>query len=93
MKLTIWSHFEGQTWEGEIPDGEASEPLFGGTITTDRDAVLEYVFRLFNRVQQEDVERLDALGYELPSLSTGDRVTLPDGSVWHCASIGWEQVT
>ena len=68
------------TWEGdvELEDGTAVSRL-------------EAIFRLFNRVTDEDVGRLADLGYDLPSLSVGDIVEL-DGEAWRVASIGWEKL-
>ena len=45
-KLTILSSFTGQTWTGEYMDGASGE------------ALLENIFRYFNRVTVEDGERL-----------------------------------
>jgi len=42
----------------------------------DIDFTWDNVFRAFNRVTQADCETLDRLGYDLPSLSVGDIVTL-----------------
>lgn len=53
------------TWEGsaEIPeDMDTSTP----------EAICEAIFRLFNRVDSSDGPRLEAWGYRLPSLSSGD---------------------
>lgn len=77
MKLTIWSHFEGKTWTGEIP----------GTF---EDGSLDVIFRLFNRVEEGDAERLEAWGYTLPSLSVGDRVTVA-GQRFVVMPIGFEE--
>lgn len=52
---------------------------------------LEDVFRFFNRVEPGDGLRLELIGYRLPSLSAGDRVTL-DGVTWECAPVGWTPV-
>lgn len=62
--------YNSTTWQGwvDLPENE-----------TDAEQ-LERIFRLFNRVTEEDVERLAAQGYELPSLSVGDQVTLSDPS-------------
>lgn len=67
------------TWEGEV-ELKPDTPHFQ----------LEQVFRLFNRVEQADVQRLRDIGYTLPSLSTGDHVTL-DGVRWRCCAVGWKQ--
>ena len=63
-KLTILSSFTGQTWTGEYMDGASGE------------ALLENIFRYFNRVTVEDGERLERHGFRQPSLSAGDVVHL-----------------
>lgn len=81
MKLSIWTHWEGRSWEGEIPDptGEAKEwPL-------------EYAFRWFNRVDDGDGERMASVGYDLPSMSVGDVVTI-DGKRWQCDVHGFTEL-
>jgi hypothetical protein len=81
MKLSIWTHWEGKSWSGEIPDptGEAAHwPL-------------EYIFRWFNRVDKDDEKRMRAVGYDLPSLSVGDVVTL-DSVRWQCDVWGFTEL-
>jgi hypothetical protein len=80
MQLTIWTHWEGRSWSGEI-----SGPP-GATVAE----TLEMIFRFFNRVDGRDHDRLLEIGYDLPSLSVGDVVTFADGSRWQCAPLGWE---
>jgi hypothetical protein len=53
--------------------------------------VLEDIFRAFNRVTSEDCERLDAIGYKLPSLSVGDTVIL-DQKVYEVKNLGFEEI-
>jgi hypothetical protein len=76
VRVVIESHWRGERWEGDIPDAKSATPL-------------EHVFRYFNRVDDDDHERLLAIGYRLPSLSVGD-VVVVDGKRWRCASVGWE---
>lgn len=54
-------------WNPPFPNekGELSKAVVG---------FLTNVFRRTNRVDEEDVKRLDAAGYDLPSLSVGDIV-------------------
>ena len=68
-------------WEGTIrvPEGASAS------------AILDIVFRLFNRVDDDDVQRLRYIGYNLPSLTAGDLVTFA-GNTWRCASVGWEML-
>lgn len=49
---------------------------------------LEGIFRHFNRVEESDNERLEAIGYTLPSLTGGD-VVQRDGTYYLCESVGW----
>lgn len=65
----------GPTWEGELDDL--------------RD--LEDAFRYFNRVDDADCERLERIGYCLPSLSVGDIVTV-DGNPHVVASVGFKPI-
>lgn len=51
-------------------------------------ADLEDIFREFNRVTEADCERLEEIGYALPSLSVGDTVEV-EGKTWLCAGVGW----
>jgi hypothetical protein len=60
--VLVWSHFTGETWSGELELPAAP------------DAALERVYRLLNRVSGGDAQRLEAIGYRLPSLSVGDIV-------------------
>ena len=77
--VEITSSFTGDTFacELDLGDGEPEEKL-------------ERVFRLFNRVSEEDARRLERIGYRLPSLSVGDRVVL-NGEAWVCAPVGFER--
>jgi len=70
MRLTIYSHFEGKTWTGDAAIRDHENEY----------RVLERIFAAFNRVDDDDVVRLERIGYRLPSLSVGDRVTFVSGS-------------
>jgi hypothetical protein len=77
VRIVVESHWRGERWEGDVPDAPAGvRPL-------------EHVFRYFNRVDASDEQRLEAIGYRLPSLSVGDVVEL-DGLRFRCAVLGWE---
>ena len=52
----------------------------------------EAIFRILNRVTDADVALLEDLGYNLPSLSTGD-VLVWGGKAWRVDSIGFSPVT
>jgi hypothetical protein len=83
MKVTVWSHFRDETWEGDMPE---LQPLGSEQETN------EHLFRYFNRVDELDGRRLERIGYRLPSLSVGDRVTWK-GRTWEVAGIGFQEVT
>lgn len=65
-----------ETWEGYIPE-------VGN---------LEEIFRFFNRVEPGDDERLDEIGYRLPSLSVGDVVEW-NGKRHRVEPVGWVAVS
>lgn len=91
--ITIVSTMTGKTWEGELPHNVALDVAAGHTAReAGATCGLESIFRLFNRVNFEDTQRLEQMGYELPSLSGGDFVQV-DGQWWLCASSGWKRVT
>lgn len=81
MDVKVWSHFKNETWEGNVPDPEHHSEA----------AVLEYLFRFFNRVDEGDAARLELMGYRLPSLSVDDTVT-SGGRTFRVAPLGWEEV-
>lgn len=85
MHITIFSTMSGKQWKGEV------EPQW--IIAPDAESEMERIFCLFNRVEQEDCERLESIGYELPSLSSGDFVEDYNGQWWLCANVGWVKVT
>lgn len=64
-----------ETWEGYIPEVEN----------------LEEIFRFFNRVEPGDDERLDEIGYHLPSLSVGDIVDW-NGLRRRVEPVGWVEI-
>lgn len=66
-----------ETWEGYIPESQAGN--------------LEDIFRFFNRVEPGDAERLEEIGYDLPSLSIGDTVSWHDKR-YRVEPIGWVEV-
>jgi hypothetical protein len=79
MYVTVWSHWEGKQWAGEVPDPPAGQD------------VLSYIWRFFNRVDDGDHERLMALDYTLPSLSVNDVVEV-DGVRATVLLMGWDVV-
>lgn len=94
--LTIWSTMSGKQFDRDMRDTDLM-PLPADLnhdvdYAADPVGYLEHVFRYFNRVDEADVTRLNGIGYELPSLSTGDFVQV-DGEFWLCANVGWQRVT
>lgn len=82
-------------WSGEI-DAIDLVKIFGHGVTTDErideDRFNNALFRFFNCVDDGDEERLEAIGYRLPSLSVGD--LLHWGSkTWRVAGVGFEAIT
>jgi hypothetical protein len=68
---------------------EPRNETWEGTVATDD---LEEIFRFFNRVEEGDGERLAEIGFDLPSMSSGDVVTFLDtGEQWICKPMGWEK--
>ena len=58
---------------------------------------LEELFRYFNRVDETDGPRLEAIGYNLPSMMASDLVGLVDDSglytTWYlCAGSDWDEI-
>lgn len=87
--LTIWSTGSGKQFECDMRNTALHlEADYEG----DPEAYMEHVFRYFNRVDEADVIRLKSVGYELPSLSSGDFVQV-DGEFWLCGNVGWQRVT
>lgn len=76
-------------WKALRPERLPS-PIWNGEIE-EEDAYLDVIFRRFNRVTEEDCYWLGEVGYRLPSLSVGDRVTLA-GKTWECRPAGWAEV-
>jgi hypothetical protein len=82
-------------WIGDV-DAADLVNLSGHGLATDGQIEPERMnnalFRFFNRVDEEDGDRLEAIGYRLPSLSVGD--LLHWGSkTWRVAGSGFEQIT
>src|SRR3954451_19528413 len=72
----------GPEWSGEISDTYSMGPS---------DEALERIFRHFNRVTDEDAERLQRMDYKLPSLSVGDIVTM-EGTHYLVCGMGFKAV-
>jgi hypothetical protein len=78
-------------WAGDVPDTLIS----GSAEATDSEyqaETNEALFRLFNRVEPEDSERLEAWGYRLPSLSVGDVIAW-GGNSYRIDSVGFTKLT
>lgn len=70
--------------------GELDDELFDDELVDE--ALAERVIRLLNRCGQADLDRLERIGYQLPSLSVGDYFTV-QGVTWQVATFGVERVT
>lgn len=82
MKLTILSSFTHDVWKGTYESDTTGE------------ALLEEIFRAFNRVDEDDNKRLEGIGFTQPSLSAGDVVAIDWGEDQHpqmavCNGTGW----
>lgn len=53
--------------------------------------LLELVYRMFNRVTEEDTQRLHFIGYKGRSISTSDIVEV-DGTKYYCDTTGWKEI-
>lgn len=77
--LTIRSIYTHAAWNGNVELGDGTS-----------EQKLERAFRLFNRVDDADGERLESWGYRLPSMSVGDCVSLtPPGKKLGEATEHW----
>lgn len=56
-------------WVGDVPELDEWQHELGEDET---DAINSYLFRYFNRVDIGDGNRLERIGYRLPSMSVGD---------------------
>ena len=97
-EITIISHF-ATGWLEESPDESPYDTdTFKTTLAAaginsgqEAEAILEDIFRAFNRVDESDVDRLNRIGYRLPSLSVGDTVIL-DQKVYEVKNLGFEEI-
>lgn len=78
--ISLWSHFSEQVWTGEVGLPEA--PV---------ERQLEFIFRKFNCVDEEDAAFMERVGYDMPSLSIGDLVEF-DGKTWAVANFGFLEI-
>jgi hypothetical protein len=86
---------ESIVWIGEIAEAEfglVHTVEDGGLSDRACRVVNERLFRLFNRVDDEDGPRLEAIGYRLPSLSVGDLLVW-GAQTWRVAGSGFDRVT
>jgi hypothetical protein len=74
-------------WEGDV-DIDSHITVLDGPVTDEWR--LDYLLRFFNRVDFEDTQRLEQIGYDLPSMSMGDEVEM-DGVNWICSMAGWKR--
>lgn len=84
--------------------GKSKQDIFTTTLakaevevleTDDSMDLLNKIFRNFNRVDQLDCDRLERIGYDLPSLSVGDNITFVEGddyAVYRVESVGFKEI-
>lgn len=92
INAALFGGYPSIVWQGDIePEdlGLTEPPPLEGHPPGE---VNEGLFRFFNRVQEEDVERLRDLSFELPSLSVGDLVHWSERT-FRVAGTGFEQIT
>jgi hypothetical protein len=78
----------GISWQGHIPiELPDNTPATGANA----DQVNEALFRAFQRLDDADGRRLEALDYRLPSLSCGDLIAW-GGVAYRVLSIGFERI-
>ena len=80
--VVITSVLTGESWRGDVDTGLPEDAPV--------EHKLERLFRLFNRVDEEDVTRLEMIGYRQPSMSCGDTIDL-DGQTWKVSACGFER--
>jgi hypothetical protein len=81
------------TWTGNVTADDLG--LAHGPNPTDeamRERINDALFRCFNRVDPIDEQRLDAIGYRLPSLSVGDLIHW-ERQTFRVAGLGFERIT
>jgi hypothetical protein len=82
-------------WSGDV-DAIDLVRISGHGVTTDERIDVERMnsalFRFFNRVDDGDGARLEAIGYRLPSLSVGDLLHW-DSKTWRVAGVGFDPIT
>jgi hypothetical protein len=89
FEVKIFSHWRFEVWHGEfLSDLDGRNP----------EALLDEIYRAFQRVTEVDHERMFSMGYALPSLSMNDMVQFKrqesEGhfETWLCEAVGWKMV-
>jgi hypothetical protein len=80
---------------GQEPYWEGNIPVIGEDHFLTNDQLCDKLFRYFNRVDPEDSDRLYAIGYDLPSMSSGDMLAFQVDKVWYafsCTPYGWQDI-
>lgn len=75
---------ENVQWDGDVP--------IQASFMDDASQVNERIFRFFNRVDENDANTLELIGYRLPSLSMGDLVTWGN-KTYRVEGYGFKQIT
>jgi hypothetical protein len=91
MMAAIAGNQHGITWRGTVALADLRRYLPPEAPVT-RERMNEAIFRFFNRVDDSDCARLEAIGYRLPSLSAGDLVTV-ETVTFLVATSAFERVT
>lgn len=103
MVITIYSHFaDCPEWRIERSEvGLSTEPTWTGEFdipatdlggNVDPMPTLERIFRQFNAVDDADVAFMKRMNYTLPSLTSGDIVTI-DGKNYFCKMASWQEIS
>lgn len=79
-------------WFGDVSIGDLIEANDREIKGIDADATNEALFRFFNRVDEGDNERLERIGYRLPSLSVGDLLHW-GGKTHRVEGVGFDCIT
>lgn len=83
---------ESIVWVGDVePDAELDRLARTSGAAFDAHAN-DWLFRYFNRVDESDNARLEAIGYTLPSLSVGDLVHWAS-TTWRVSGWGFDRLT
>jgi hypothetical protein len=75
ITAAVAGHESGTTWRGEVALSDLRRYLPPGAPMT-RERMNGAIYRFFSGAEQQDIARLEAIGYRLPPLTAGDLVTV-----------------